>query len=267
MQKDPVLSDIDADGVATLTLNRPQRHNAFDEAMVAELIRRLQWLDQSPLVRTVVLSATGASFCAGADLDWMKRMAGASVDDNREDANRLGELLTTLDRLSKPSIALVQGNAYGGGIGLIACCDVVLAVQEARFCFSEVRLGLIPAVISPYVIRCIGERAARRYFLTAEPFTAVEARRIGLLHEVVKKDDLTRRSEALIGALRRGSPAAQSATKRLIAAVADAPLDDALLRNTAERLARCRRSEEAQEGMQAFFQRRPPAWMNGADDV
>ncbi|HRE15092.1 MAG TPA: enoyl-CoA hydratase-related protein, partial [Usitatibacteraceae bacterium] len=174
--------------VALATLARPEKHNAFDDALVAELTEALRELEADDAVRVVVLSATGRSFCAGADLNWMRRMAGYSREDNQRDAMALAALMRTLDQFGKPTIARVQGPAYGGGVGLVACCDVVMASQAAHFALSEAKLGLVPAVISPYVVAAIGARAARRYFLSAERFSASEAWRLGLVHELAMDD-------------------------------------------------------------------------------
>src|SRR3546814_223298 len=181
------VQEIDKQGVARITLTRAEVHNAFNETLIAELTAALDGAAQDPRVRVVVLAAQGPSFSAGADLNWMRAMAGYSRAENLEDARRLARLMRTLNDMAKPTIALVQGPAYGGGVGLVACCDVAIAVEDAKFCLSEVKLGLIPAVISPYVVATIGESAARRYFLTAETFSSWEAQRLGLVHEVVAR--------------------------------------------------------------------------------
>lgn len=251
-----------ADGVGTVTLNRPAVHNAFDDAMIGELTAVLGGLGGDPAVRAVVLRAAGKSFSAGADLGWMERMAGYGFDENREDARRLATLMDTLDRLPKPTVALVQGAAYGGGVGLVACCDVALAADTATFCLSEVKLGLIPAVISPYVVSAIGARAARRYFLTAERFSALQAKNLGLVHEVVPAVMLEAALMKILDALAEGGPAAQAAAKDLIAAVADRP-PASVLDDCARRIAEARASAEGREGLAAFLGKRQPAWRGG----
>jgi methylglutaconyl-CoA hydratase len=254
---------VDALGRATLTLDRPNLHNAFDDALVADLTRALERLDADPAVRVVLLAANGKSFSAGADLHWMRRMASYSVEQNLRDAEALARLMRTLDGLSKPTVALVQGPAYGGGVGLVACCDVALATSRAAFCLSEVRLGLVPAVISPYVVAAVGPRAARRLFLTAEIFDAHEAHRIGLVHEVVPEEDLLVRARRISEALLQNGPAALAAAKRLVARVSRAPLDDALVAETARLIADVRASPEAREGLAAFLEKRAPSWRKG----
>jgi methylglutaconyl-CoA hydratase len=251
------------DQVATLTLNRPEIHNAFDDRVIAELTARYQALDQDPAVRVVVLAAAGASFSAGADLNWMRRMAGYSEAENLADAGRLAALLRIIDRLSKPTIAKVQGSAYAGGLGLIAVSDIVIAASHAEFAVTEVRIGLIPAVISPYLVRAMGARAARRLFLTAERFGADEARRLGLVHEVVSPDALESRVAQTIAALRRNSPQAMAASKQLTFDV-DRPLDDALIAHTVQGIARQRASADGVEGLSAFLEKRKPRWTGDA---
>jgi methylglutaconyl-CoA hydratase len=249
-----------SEGVATIRLNRPDVHNAFDDALIAALTAELLRLDQQPQARLIILAANGKSFSAGADLNWMRRMAKYSEHENLRDALALAGLMRTLDGMKKPTIARVQGAAFGGGVGLVACCDIAIASTEAVFSLSEVRLGLIPSVISPYVIAAIGEREARRYFLTAERFDAMEARRIGLVHEVVDRAALDD-TVATIGAdLLNGGPQAQAAAKRLIADVGRRPMDDALLAETARRIAEIRAEGEAQEGIAAFLGKRKPHW-------
>ncbi len=255
------VQEIDKRGIARITLTREEVHNAFNEVLIAELTAALDGIGQDDRVRAVVLAAQGRSFSAGADLNWMKSMAGYSRAENVDDARRLARLMRTLNGLAKPTLALVQGAAYGGGVGLIACCDVVLAVEEAKFCLSEVKLGLIPAVISPYVVAKIGESAARRYFITAEPFSAWEAERLGLVHEVVDRRALEVRGRQVIDALLEGGPAAQRAAKDLIFAVSHRALsDDNLVEDTASRIAELRASEEGREGILAFLEKRRPNW-------
>jgi methylglutaconyl-CoA hydratase len=248
------------DGCATLTLNRPDVHNAFDDQLIARLTHCLRELEADPQVRVVVLAAEGKSFSAGADLNWMKRMARYSEAENLRDAVALADLMHTLSALKKPTLARVQGAAYGGGVGLVACCDVAVGTAAAAFCLSEVRLGLIPAVISPYVIAAIGERQARRYFLTAERFDAAEALRIGLLHTVVDEAQLDAAIQDVVAQLLKGGPKAQSASKDLIATVVNRPVDRALVEDTAERIARIRVTPEGREGIAAFLEKRAPTW-------
>jgi methylglutaconyl-CoA hydratase len=217
-------------------------------------------LENDAAVRAVVLAADGASFSAGADLDWMRRMAGYGLPENLADARALAELMRTLNALTKPTIARVHGAAYGGGVGLVACCDIAVASETAVFSLSEVRLGLIPAVISPYVIAAIGARAARRWFLTAERFDAAEAWRSGLIHQVTPPLGLDDAVETLLARLREGAPGAQSAAKDLIFAVADRPVTDGLIEETAGRIAALRAGEEGREGIKAFLEKRPAVW-------
>jgi len=255
---------VDADGIATVTLDRPEIHNAFDDLMVAELTRALRDLDASPQVRVVILAASGKSFSAGANLNWMKRMAGYSEAQNMKDALGLAELMHTLYTLSKPTIARVHGPAYAGGLGLVACCDIAIATREATFCLSEVRLGLVPAVVAPYVIAAIGERQARRYFLTAEKFGAPEAFRIGLIHDLVEEDELGPALNALVTLLFMGGPKAIAECKDWIATVAQSPTDEKLVAESARRIARLRASSEGREGVSAFLEKRDSTWVAAA---
>lgn len=251
------------DAVAVVALARPEVHNAFDEVLIAELTATLKALDADAAVRVVVLAGQGRSFCAGADLGWMQRMAGYSHAENLADAGALATMLATLDRMGKPTIARVHGAAYGGGVGLVACCDIAVAAEEATFALSEVKLGLIPATIGPYVVAAIGARQARRYFLTAERFTAAEALRIGLVHDVVPAAAVDRRVDALIVALRAAGPRAQAEAKALVRAVSARPVDDAVIADTIARIAAVRASAEGREGVAAFLERRPAAWSAG----
>ncbi len=260
MNEQAVTLAIGALGVATLRLNRPEVHNAFDDHLVAELTHTLRDLDHDPSVRAVVLAAEGKSFSAGADLNWMKRIAHYSEAENIRDAVALASLMRTLNGLTKPSIARVQGAAFGGGVGLVACCDIAVAGSGATFSLSEVRLGLIPAVISPYVIGAIGERNARRYFLTAERFDSQEALRIGLVHSVVNDADLDGAVSRILDQLLKGGPKAIAAAKNLIAHVAHRPIDQLLAEETASRIAQIRVSPEGQEGIAAFLDKRLPSW-------
>jgi methylglutaconyl-CoA hydratase len=248
------------DGAAVLTLARPDVHNAFNEGMIAEMTAAVAALDRDPAVRLVILAAEGKSFSAGADLDWMRRMAAYSKAENLADAGRLAELMRALNGLAKPTIARVQGAAFGGGVGLISCCDIAVAAQGARFALSEVSLGLIPAVISPYVIAAIGTRAARRWFLTGERFDAEEAWRLGLVHRVVPPADLDTAVEAIVAPLLAGPSGAQAAAKELIFAVADRPVGAEVIADTARRIAERRATAEGREGVAAFLEKRAPNW-------
>lgn len=255
-----VKTDIDSTGVATITLARPERHNAFDEVVIANLTSAFEQAIAAADVRWIVLQSIGASFSAGADLNWMRRMADYSDEENLRDSQALARLMRIVDCSSKPVIALVQGAAYGGGVGLVAVCDVAIAAETASFALSEVRLGLIPAVISPYVVAAIGARACRRYFLTAERFSAAEAHRLGLVHEVVAPDQLVTARERILNALAAGGAQAQAAAKALIGVVAHRPADEELGDWTAQRIAQVRASEEGREGVRAFLEKRKPAW-------
>ena len=252
------------DAVATVTLNRPEVHNAFDEKLIARLTATFVSLDDNPDVRVVVLAGAGRSFCAGADLTWMKRIAAFGPEENLTDANALAAMLRALYALSKPTIARVHGAAYGGGVGLVAACDIAIAVPEAMFALSEAKLGLIPATIGPYVIEAIGARQARRYFLTAERFAAAEALRIGLVHEVVPLAQIDARIGALITALKLAGPAAQLECKALVRGVAHRPIDEDVIAGTAEHIAAVRASAEGKEGVAAFLGKRSPAWVGEA---
>jgi methylglutaconyl-CoA hydratase len=248
-------------GVALVALARPEVHNAFDEVLVAELTAALEKLDRDPAVRAVVLMGQGRSFCAGADLAWMRKMAGYGHDENVADARALAEMLRTLAHLAKPTIALVHGAALGGGVGLVACCDIAVATQQATFALSEAKLGLVPATISPYVIEAIGARHARRYFLTAERFTAAEAYRIGLVHDIVTDEELDARINEILGHLLIAGPCAQAEAKALVRGVAHRRIDDELIAGTAECIAVVRASAEAREGVSAFLSKRAPEWI------
>lgn len=260
MSEETVLSDIDPQGIGTLTLNRPERHNAFDDKLVLRLTEALRSLQENREVRVVRLAAAGRSFSAGADLNWMRQMAGYSMQENLRDAKTTAELMRTLFRTRKPTVAVVQGAVYGGGVGLVACCDIVVASTEASFCLSEVKLGLIPGVISPYVIGAIGRRATQRYMLSAERFDATEARELGLVHEVVDPDDLWPVVDRISERLLQNGPEALAASKELINAVALRPIDEAVIVDTAKRLAEQRASWEGREGINAFLEKRRPAW-------
>lgn len=250
------------DAVATVTLNRPEIHNAFDETLIAQLTATFVSLDDNADVRAVVLRGTGKSFCAGADLNWMKRMAAFDAKENLADASALAAMLRALYALSKPTIARVHGAAFGGGVGLVAACDIAVGAQDATFALSEARLGLIPATIGPYVIEAIGARQARRYFLTAERFSAAEALRIGLLHDSVPAAELDARVDALLRALIAAGPAAQLECKALVRGVAHRPIDADVIAGTARHIAAVRASPEGREGVAAFLGKRKPAWLD-----
>ncbi len=260
---DTLLQDIDVRGVVTVTLNRPDLHNAFDDALIAEMTHVLATLGADPAVRAVVLRGHGKSFSAGADLDWMRRMASYTQAQNQKDAEGLARLMHTLDRLPKPVIGVVQGAAYGGGVGLVAACDIAIASTKASFCLSEVKLGLIPAAISPYVVAAIGARQARRYFTTAEVISAARAREIGLVHEVVAPDEIEAVLETVLQSVFQGAPIAQAEAKDLVFLVDGAELDDGLIVETARRIAERRVSAEGKEGVGAFLAKRRPVWQKG----
>ena len=243
-------------------LNRPELHNAFNAEMIAELTARLREAGTDNGVRAVVLSGNGKSFSAGADLNWMRGMAAFSEAENREDSMRLAELMRTLDGLPKPTIARVNGAAFGGGVGLIACCDIAVGVDTALFGLTEVRLGLVPAVISPYVVAAIGARQSRRLFLTGERFDAATAARIGLLHDVVPAGELDATVDQIAGDLGRGGPVALDEAKRLVARIAAGhDVNAATDTKNAALIARLRVSDEGQEGLTAFFERRDARWV------
>jgi len=246
--------------VTTVRLNRPDKHNAFDEHLIAELTQAFRDLASDTAVRVAVLAANGQSFSAGADLDWMKRMSAMGRADNERDAMALADLMEAIDRCPKPVVGLIQGAALGGGVGLVACCDIAIATSSASFSLSEVRLGLIPAVISPYVAAAIGPRACRRYFLTAERFDAATAAKLGLVHRVVEPEALETARDETIKQLLACGPAAQGAAKDLIRRVACAPNDEALRHDTAGRIADARASAEGKEGIAALLEKRKPNW-------
>lgn len=248
---------------AWLWMNKPEVHNAFDETLIAELTEVLQALDADGDVRAVVLCGRGKSFSAGADLNWMKRQGAASREQNLADARKLAELFRTLSGMATPSIARVHGAALGGGMGLASACDICVASSNAQFATSEVRFGIIPAAISPYVVRAIGERQAYRYFQTAERIVATRAREIGLAHEVVAPEGLDAAVQAVVDALLAGGPLAQAAATDLIRAVANRPVDAEVIEDTARRIAELRATSEAKEGLSAFLEKRSPRWTQG----
>lgn len=252
--------DLDPRGFATLWLNRPARHNAFDGPMIAELLHALEHLDQRTDLRFMLLRGRGRHFCAGADLDWMRQSAHWNRQDNQADARQLGELMRRLESLSLPTLAVVQGAAFGGALGLISCCDLAIGAEEAQLCLSEVRLGLIPAVIGPYLVKAIGARAARRYALTAEPFDGVRAHALGLFDEAYPANELEPRLEQWIATLLGNGPNALRVGKRLLREIGQASPSTALRGACEEAIAAIRVSPEGQEGLQAFLDKRPPAW-------
>lgn len=250
-----------ADAVATVTLNRPDVRNAFNETMIAELAQCFSDLGQNKAVRVIILTAKGSAFCAGADLHWMQKMANYTLEENRSDAAQLASMLHTIYTCPKPVIAKVQGDCYAGGMGLVAVCDIAVSVDSAQFCLSEVKLGLIPATISPYVVRAIGDNAARRYFLTAERFTATAAHRLGLVHECVVASELDNAVISITQALLTNGPHAVMQAKALVCQVSSAPIDANLIASTVEQIAQTRASDEGREGVKAFLEKRKPGWV------
>lgn len=248
--------------VATVTLNRPEVRNAFNETTIAEITQVFTTLGQDDDVRAIVLAANGPAFCAGADLHWMKKMAGFTHEENRADAARLAEMLRSVYACPKPVVAKIQGDCYAGGMGLAAACDIAIAAETVQFCLSEVKLGLMPATISPYVIKAMSENAARRYFLTAERFCAREAHRIGFIHTVTTAGELDAAVAGVVKALTSNSPNAVKETKRLVQDVAGAPLTAELIADTAVRIASIRSSDEGREGVRAFLEKSKPSWLS-----
>ena len=259
---DKVISRIDGDGNATVMLNRPEVHNAFDPEMVDALGAMLKQLEADARVRAVVLVGAGKSFCAGADIAHMKKSATYSPEQNYDAAHLTARMLYTLYQLSKPTIACIRGAVRGGGVGLAAACDIAIAARDATFRLSEVKIGVIPAMISPYVIAAIGERMAHRYMLTGEEFDAAQAHRIGLLHEIVDEDKLTAAIGHMLAHLHTSGPGAVAAIKRLIPVSAHAMIGDKIIDETARRIAEVRATPEAQEGLSAFLEKRKPAWLD-----
>lgn len=260
--------DVQHDGhVSHVYLNRPELRNAFDADTIAELTHVFQTISADTAVRAVVLGAHGKAFCAGADLNWMRAMADFSWAENHTDGARLANMLWTMANCPVPVIAKVQGDCYGGGVGLVACCDVVIASDQAGFCLSEARLGLIPATISPYVIHAIGERAARRYFMTAERFDARQAQTIGLVHEVCEADRLHEATQQVVHSIVQNGPVAVRACKQLVKDIGKLPIGPDLRDLTAHRIADIRASDEGREGLRAFLSKTRPAWQNDAKPV
>lgn len=260
MSHDLLLIDYPLPQIARLSLNRPDKHNAFNDVLIAEVTKQLRKLDQDEAIRVVILTGKGVNFSAGADVEWMQQMVKATEEENYADALALAELMQTLNNFSKPTIAAIQGAVMGGAVGLVACCDIALATSESYFCFSEVKLGLIPAVISPYIIKAIGERQTRRYFLTAEKISAEKAQQLGLIHECVAAQQHEAAALKLASNLLRHSPAALMRSKQLIQHVAKHDMDAQLIHYTAEMIAKIRVSKQGQEGLQAFLEKREPRW-------
>ena len=258
---DKVITDIDDHGVAQVRLNNPDKHNAFDDEIIGELTEAFVAIADNSNVRVMVLGSEGKSFSAGADLEWMKRMASYSYDENLRDASALALMLKTLNEIPQPTIARVQGAAFGGAVGLISCCDMAVAASAASFSLSEVKIGLVPATISPYVIAAIGQRAARRYFVTAERFDAHRALQLSLVNEVVDAEQLDQEIDRLINTLLANGPEAVTGAKQLVFDVAGKPIDQQLIDATCETIAAIRVSEQGQEGLQAFLERRKPQWI------
>jgi len=248
-------------GVATVTLNRPEVRNAFNDEVIVELTAAFLALSDRDDVRAVVLAANGSAFCAGADLNWMKRMATYTRDENLADGRGLARMLEVIYTCPKPTVARIQGDVYAGGMGLVAACDMAVAAEGAHFCLSEVKIGLIPATISPYVIRAMGSRAAHRWFLTAERFSAAQAHGMGLVHEVVPADQLDAQVQAITGALVAAGPDAMRACKRLLHEVGGREITPGLIDRTVEGIADIRASQEGREGIRAFLEKRKPAWL------
>lgn len=248
-------------GIATIVINRPEMRNALDEAVIAGLTAAFIELGQDQDVRVILLYGKGRIFCAGADIGWMRRMADNGYEDNIADAKKLAVLFEAISSCPKPTIAVVKGGAYGGGVGLVAACDIAIADEKAVFVLSEVRLGVIPAVISPYLVNAMGARQVKRYTLTAEPMTAEDALRLGLIHRVVSFDEVDAEAEVMASLLLKGSPEAQSMVKELINVINNAEFSPALHDYTAMMIAKARASKDGIEGLQAFLSKRRPAWM------
>jgi len=249
-------------GIAELILNNADKYNAFDDHIISLMIEKLAQAEAQADLKLLILRSTGKHFSSGADLNWMKRMASNSHQENLDDANQLAKLMQCLNDFSKPTLALVQGAAYGGAVGLAACCDIVVATRTARFCLSEVKIGLVPAVISPYVIRAIGERQARRYFLSAEIISAEQAQSFGLVHDLVDdQNQLDQAAEHFIQQLSQNSPQAMTVAKKLIFAVSQKPIDTEVISYTSQCISDIRVSDEGQEGLNAFLNKRQASWI------
>jgi methylglutaconyl-CoA hydratase len=253
---------IETGAVATITLNRPEVRNAFNDEVITELTAAFTQLGRDSQVRAIVLAAEGPAFCAGADLNWMRHMADYTYAENLADAAQLAEMLRVIYTCPKPTVARIQGDVYAGGMGLVAACDMAVSVDTANYCLSEVKLGLYPATISPYVIRAMGARAAHRYFLTAERFDAAEALRIGFVHAVVPADQLDDKVDEITQALVSASPNAVKECKALLHEVAGQEIDSAVIARTVDGIACIRASSEGKEGVQAFLHKRKPSWLS-----
>lgn len=263
MAEQHIIYDV-KNSIATITLNRPEVHNAFNEGVIGDLTDLFTKAGNDKDVRVVILRGNGKSFSAGGDLNWMRKMADYTYQQNVDDAMRLGVLLKTINFLPKPTIAMVHGNVFGGGVGLTACCDIAIAEQGAQFCLSEVRIGLIPSIIAPYVINAMGERMARRYFMTAERFSADEAHRIGFVHEVAEQGKSDEVAEKIITAILDGAPQAQGRGKKLMMDIIGRPIDDKLIDLTVRQIAEARASDEGKEGLSAFLNKTEPSWRKRA---
>lgn len=261
MSSDKVLCSIDHRGIARVTLNNPDKHNVFDDAIINQLNEHFLTLAEQGRVRVVILEAEGKSFSAGADLHWMKGMAAYSREKNLDDARALATMLHNLNTLPKPTIARVQGATFGGGVGLVSCCDVVIASDKASFSLSEVKLGMVPATISPYVVEAIGARCARRYFMTAERFDALTAEKIGLVSKVVSGKELDGRVDDIAGMMLANGPTALATAKQLLSDIQYQSVDAALIQSTSQLIADVRCSKEGQEGLSAFLEKRSPSWV------
>ena len=257
---DTVLLEVNEQGIATVTLNNPEKHNAFDDVIIKQLMTIFNDISERNDISIMILASNGKSFSAGADLGWMKRMAAYSYQDNLKDANALAQMLKALNFLPQTTIAKIQGAAFGGAVGLASCCDIVIASTKASFCLSEVKLGLIPATISPYVVDAIGLKASRRYFQTAERFFADKAQQLGLVDEIVAPDELTAEVNIMVTKLLANGSQARRQAKKLSQDVAFQTIDEKLLTDTSERIAAIRVSPEGQEGLTAFFEKRAPNW-------
>lgn len=263
--KSMITTKIDTRGVATITLNRANKHNAFNSQMVNQLTSAFKQTAANPKNRVLVLTAEGKTFSAGADLQWMKHMGECSYEENLRDAEALAHMLKTLNEIPLPTIARIQGPAFGGALGLISCCDIAVAATHASFAFSEVKIGLIPSTISPYIVEAIGSRASRRYFITGEKFQAKQAVKLGVINETVEEAQLDNTIAKLITTMLKNSPVAMRASKQLIQDIKYQPINDVLIKETSERIARIRLSKEGQEGLSAFLEKRRPSWQLGDD--
>lgn len=261
-----VIYSVDDKNIATVTLNRADKHNAFNDEMIIELTRLFKKAGEDENVRALILRAEGKSFSAGADLNWMKKMASYTEAQNESDALALATMLQTLYKMPKPTIARVQGAAFGGAVGLIACCDIAIGSKLSKFCLSEVKIGLIPATISPYVVEAMGARVCRRYFQTAEVFSARRARRLGLLSESVTEDELDSTIDDILSNILKNGPQAVAKAKDLVQWVSTQDIDDALLAKTSKLIAQVRTSDEGQEGLSAFLEKRSASWVEVQND-